>query len=181
MAAEARAEAAPWLSTLDAIASVLDRDAAVFGDNTMAAYRGALGALPVHTPGGFCFPTGFGTLGYAVPAAFGAAVAAPGRQIVALVGDGGLMFSVQELAAVAAEGVPLPVVVFDNGGYGEIRDQMRQGGFDPVAVDLPTPDLVALARSLGGFGVRCDGPEEVAARLREALARPGPTVLAVGP
>jgi acetolactate synthase-1/2/3 large subunit len=177
--ADARAAAAPWVSTMDAIASVLDRDAIVVADNAQVAYRGALGTLPVHTPGGYCFPTGFGTLGYAVPAAFGAAVAAPGRQVVALAGDGGLMFSVPELAAVAAESVSLPVIVFDNGGYGEIRDQMRAAGIEPLAVDLPTPDLVALARALGGEGVRCGGPDEVATGLREALGRPGPTILVV--
>jgi acetolactate synthase-1/2/3 large subunit len=80
---------------------------------------------------------------------------------------------------VAAEGVSLPIVVFDNGGYGEIRHQMRDAGIEPLAVDLPTPDLVGLARALGGDGIRCGGPDEVAAGLREALGRPGPTVLAV--
>jgi thiamine pyrophosphate-dependent acetolactate synthase large subunit-like protein len=179
LSAEARAAAAPWVSTMDAIASVLDRDAIVVADNTMAAYRGALGTLPVHPPGGFCFPTGFGTLGYAVPAAFGAAVANPDRPVVAIAGDGGLMFSVQELAAVAAEGVALPVVVFDTGGYGEIRSQMVKADIEPLAVDLPTPDLVGLSRALGGEGFRCDGPDDLAARLREALGRPGPTVLVV--
>jgi acetolactate synthase-1/2/3 large subunit len=179
LTAEARAAAAPWVSTMDAIASVLGRDAIVAADNTTAAYRGALGTLPVHPPGGYYFPTGFGTLGYAVPAAFGAKVAAPGRPVVAIAGDGGLMFSVQEIAAVAAERVPLPIVVFDNGGYGEIRDQMRKADIEPVAVDLPTPDLVGLARALGGEGFRCGGPDEVATRLRVALSRPGPTVLVV--
>jgi thiamine pyrophosphate-dependent acetolactate synthase large subunit-like protein len=179
LTAEARAAAAPWVSTMDAIASVLDRDAIVVADNARAAYRGALGTLPIHTPGGFYFPTGFGTLGYALPAAFGAKVAAPDRQVVAIAGDGGLMFSVQEIASVAVEGVPLPIVVFDNGGYGEINDQMRKADIEPLAVDLPTPDLVGLARALGGEGVRCGGPDAVAAHLREALGRPGPTVLVV--
>lgn len=177
--AEARAEGARWLSTLDAISGVLDRDAVVTADNAMASYYGALGNLPVHAPGGFCFPTGFGTLGYAVPAALGAAVAAPGRQVVALVGDGGLMFSVQELATAASEGISLPVVVFVNGGYGEIRAQMRDAGIAPVAVDLAVPDLVGLARSLGGYGARIGDPAQLAAELRSALDRPGPSLLAV--
>ena len=179
LAGEARAKGARWVSMMEAIASVLDRDAVVAADNAMACYYGALGTLPVHVPGGFCFPTGFGTLGYALPAALGAAVASPGRQVIALVGDGGLMFSVQELAAVAAEGIPLPVVVFVNGGYGEIRSNMRDAGITPLAVDLPVPDFVALARSLGGDGVACTGPEHLAESLRAALARPGPTLLVV--
>jgi thiamine pyrophosphate-dependent acetolactate synthase large subunit-like protein len=176
---QARTEAARWLSALDAIASTLDRDAIVAADNAMGCYYGALGSLPSRTPGGFLFPTGFGTLGYAVPAAFGAAVAHPGRQVLALVGDGGLMFSVQELAAVAAERIPLPVVVFANGGYGEIRAQMRDAGISPVGVDLPVPDLVGLARSLGGHGVAPRDATDLATELAAAFERPGPTVLVV--
>jgi thiamine pyrophosphate-dependent acetolactate synthase large subunit-like protein len=176
---EARAKGRRWVSTMDAIAGVLPRDTMVMADNAMACYYGALGNLPVHTPGGFCFPTGFGTLGYALPAAIGAAVAAPDRPVIALVGDGGLMFSVQELATAATEGVTLPVIVFVNGGYGEIRAQMRDAGITPLAVDLPAPDFVGLARSLGGHGVSAAGPDELAAELDAALRRPGPTVLVV--
>jgi len=176
---EAREEGARWVPTLDALASVLDRDAVVAADNAMACYYGALGNLPVHTPGGFCFPTGYGTLGYAVPAALGAAIANPRRQVVALVGDGGLMFSVQELATVAAERISLPVVVFVNGGYGEIRAQMRQAGIAPVGVDLPVPDFVALAQSLGGRGVVVELPGDVGHEVRAALERPGPTLVIV--
>ncbi len=179
LAGEAGAEAARWYSMIEAIVSVLDRDAIVAADNAMACYYGALGTLPVHVPGGFCFPTGFGTLGYGLPAAFGAAVANPGRHVIALVGDGGLMFSVQELAAVSAEGVSLPVVVFVNGGYGEIRANMNDAGISPLAVDLPVPDLVALAQSLGGAGVACGTPGQLADALRAALRRPGPTLLIV--
>ena len=71
-----------------------------------------------------------------------------------MVGDGGLMFSVQELAAVAAAGVCLPVVVFTNGGYGEIRAQMQAARIAPLGVDLPEPDFAALAIALGGHGQR---------------------------
>jgi thiamine pyrophosphate-dependent acetolactate synthase large subunit-like protein len=177
--AQSQVEGARWLSTMDAIAGVLNRDAIVVADNAMAGYYGALGLLPAYTPGGFCFPTGFGTLGYAVPAAIGAAVGSPHRSVVALVGDGGLMFSVAELATAVAHGIRLPVVVFDNGGYGEIRAQMRRADIEPMAVDLPRPDLVALARALGGEGVECGGPDELAAGLRAALNQPGPTVLVV--
>lgn len=174
---EARTEAARWLPWLDAVAATLDRDAVVVADNAMAGYYGALGALPVYVPGGFLFPTGFGTLGYAVPAAIGAKLARPGRPVVAISGDGGLMFAVQELATAAAEGVPLPVLVFVNGGYGEIRAEMRAAGIDPLAVDLPVPDLVALAVALGGSGVPLAGPDALPDALSAALARPGPTLL----
>jgi acetolactate synthase-1/2/3 large subunit len=133
----------------------------------------------VRRPGGFCYPTGYGTLGYAVPAAIGAAVGNPGTAVVALSGDGGLMFSVQELATAAAEGIALPVVVFDNGGYGEIRAEMAAAGIRALGVDLPAPDFVGLAAALGGHGVVLATPDQLRTALAEALDRPGPTLLVV--
>jgi thiamine pyrophosphate-dependent acetolactate synthase large subunit-like protein len=177
--AEAREQGARWLSTMDAIAAALKRDAVVCADNAMACYYGALGNLPVRVPGGFCFPTGFGTLGYAVPAALGAALGGRGRQVLALVGDGGLMFSAPELAVVAAERIALPVVVFVNGGYGEIRAQMNQAGIAPIAVDLPAPDLVGLARALGGHGVLIRDGAQLTEELHIAFRRPTATLLVV--
>jgi len=99
--------------------------------------------------------------------------------VLALVGDGGLMFSVQELAVAAAERIPLPVVVFANGGYGEIRAQMRDADIAPVGVDLPVPDLVALATALGGRGVAPRDAAHLASELAAAFDRPGPTLLVV--
>jgi thiamine pyrophosphate-dependent acetolactate synthase large subunit-like protein len=179
VAAQAHAEGARWLPWLAAIDAVLTPDAIVVADNAMSCYYGAIANLPVRRPGGFCFPTGYGTLGYALPAALGAKVGNPTAPVVALSGDGGLMFSVQELATAAAERVPLPVVVFDNGGYGEIRAEMRDAGIEPMAVDLPVPDFVDLARALGGHGVAVECPATLTSELTSALRRPGPTVLVV--
>ncbi|MCZ1003996.1 thiamine pyrophosphate-dependent enzyme [Streptomyces mirabilis] len=103
----------------------------------------------------------------------------PGRQVVALSGDGGLQFTVQELATAAQLRLPLPVVVFDNGGYGEIRDEMAARGDRPTAVDLAPVDLPALARAYGGQGTRVCHPDELALALTEALRTPGPTLIAV--
>ncbi|MBO0517863.1 thiamine pyrophosphate-dependent enzyme, partial [Streptomyces beijiangensis] len=142
-------------------------------------YYGALPHLPLRPAGRYLHPTGFGTLGYALPAAIGARAACPERQVVALSGDGGLQFSVQELATAAQLGLPLPVVVFDNGGYGEIRDEMAARGDTPTAVDLPRVDLPALARAYGGRGVVVRSPGELAAVLTRALTTPGPTLITV--
>jgi acetolactate synthase-1/2/3 large subunit len=179
MRAEAREQGARWLSTMDAIAAAMKRDTVVCADNAMACYYGALGNLPMRVPGGFCFPTGFGTLGYALPAALGAALGSRGRQVLALVGDGGLMFSVPELAVVAAERVALPVVVFANGGYGEIRSQMNQAGITPIAVDLPAPDFIGLARALGGHGLLIRDGAQLTEELHTAFRRPTATLLVV--
>jgi acetolactate synthase-1/2/3 large subunit len=184
--AQAQAEGKRWLPWLAAIDQAV-RDAAqthpeaaiVVADNAMAGYYGALGNLPARRPGGFCFPTGYGTLGYAVPAAIGAKLGNPHAPVVALSGDGGLMFSVQEIATAAAERIPVPVVVFDNGGYGEIRAEMHAAGIVPLGVELPVPHLTDLAIALGGWGVAPATPEELIVELTAALSRPGPTVLVV--
>ncbi|NLU70650.1 5-guanidino-2-oxopentanoate decarboxylase [Streptomyces sp. HNM0574] len=177
--AETRERDARWVPYLDALRSVLDEDAVLTSDSAQCCYYGALPHLPLGPSGRYLHPTGFGTLGYALPAAVGAKAAAPDRQVVALSGDGGLQFSVQELATAAALRLPLPVVVFDNGGYGEIRDGMAARGDSPTAVDLPAVDLPALARAYGGAGAHARTPDELSAALRTALTFPGPTLVVV--
>ncbi|WP_211240926.1 5-guanidino-2-oxopentanoate decarboxylase [Hamadaea tsunoensis] len=177
--AEARAEGERWTGWLDALAGALPKRALVLADNAMACYYGALGNLPVHEPGAFGFPTGFGTLGYALPAAIGAKTARPRRPVVALCGDGGFMFTCQELATAAAEGLSLPVVVFTNGGYGQIRAEMKAAGFEPIGVDLPVPDLIGLATALGGAAYAVSDPADLTRLVKASLEHPGPTVLVI--
>ncbi|MEV5969438.1 thiamine pyrophosphate-dependent enzyme [Streptomyces sp. NPDC051921] len=176
---ETRTRDARWVPYLRAMRRVLAEDAVITSDSAQCCYYGALPHLPVGPEGRYLHPTGFGTLGYALPAAIGAKTACPERQVVALSGDGGLQFSVQELATAAQSGLPLPVVVFDNGGYGEIREEMAARGDTPTAVDLPAVDLPGLARAYGGRGVTVRSPAELAAALAEALVTPGPTVVTV--
>lgn len=177
--AETAGRDARWVPFLHAVRSVLDADAIITSDSAQCCYYGALPHLPVGPEGRFLHPTGFGTLGYALPAAIGAKTAVPGRQVVALSGDGGFQFSVQELATAVQSRLSLPVVVFDNGGYGEIRDEMAARGDAPVAVDLAPVDLPALARAYGGRGERADTPAALSDALTRALAAPVPTVITV--
>jgi len=177
--AEHRAQAGPWLDWLAAIDAVAGDDAIVAGDSAMCCYYGALGGLPAQRPRAFLYPAGFGTLGFAVPAATGAKLAAPERRVLALSGDGGLMFTLPELAAAAALELPLPVVVFVNDGYGEIRNEMVGAGIAPVGVDLPAPDLPAAARALGCAGADVSDPDALRDELAAAFERSQPTVIAV--
>ncbi|MER5467298.1 thiamine pyrophosphate-dependent enzyme [Streptomyces sp. NPDC002685] len=177
--AETAGRDARWIPYLRAVRSVLADDAVITSDSAQCCYYGALPHLPLGPEGRYLHPTGFGTLGYALPAAIGAKTACPDRQVVALSGDGGLQFTVQELATAAQLHLPLPVVVFDNGGYGEIRDEMAARGDAPTAVDLAPVDLPALARAYGGQGTHAYGPDELTAALTEALRTPGPTLIAI--
>ncbi|MEZ5114808.1 MAG: thiamine pyrophosphate-binding protein [Candidatus Nanopelagicales bacterium] len=187
---EALTRSVRWRGLLDGLRDALPADTVVTADNATVAYYAAQVALPVHSASSYLFPTGFGTLGWAVPAAVGAVCAAPHRPVLALAGDGGLMFTVAELATLrdvaVAAGVGVPVVVLDNGGYGEIRDQFLGRGERPVAVDLTAPDWPALAAA---FGARCVQPTahsgdpacgpQVADAVRAAWAQPGVTLVAV--
>lgn len=176
---ESAEEGALWREEIQAIGSVLARDAIVAGDSAAVCYYGLRANLPLHTPGSFLYPTGYGTLGYGLPAAIGAKVAAPDRQVVAVLGDGGVMFTLPELAAAAAERLALPVIVVDNGGYGQIRTNMSRRGYSPIAVDFPAPDFATVGRALGCHGVTIDDPPHLAEELAKALVADRPTVLHV--
>ena len=127
---EALQDGAPWLPLMGALDEALGDDGILAGDSTQAAYYGAVHFLPMDARRRFIYPTGYATLGYALPAAIGAKLAAPDRPVIALIGDGGLLFTVAELATAAELQIPLPVVVPNNSGYGEIRDQMVDAGID---------------------------------------------------
>jgi acetolactate synthase-1/2/3 large subunit len=168
-----------WAGVSAALESALGAGDVLAVDNAMAGYNGAVGAVRLHAGARFLFPTGFGTLGYALPAAIGAKLARPDRRVAALLGDGGIMFTVPELATAAQLGIPLPVVVSVNGGYGEIRKEMRELGFAPLGVDLDAPDLPAMARAMGGHGVALADAGGLGAALEEAFERRGPTLITV--
>ncbi len=176
---DAAAEGAEWLEIVGALAEALPRDAVLAGDSAMVCYYGAISNLPAYQPSSFLYPVGFGTLGYGLPAAIGAKVAHPDRPVVALLGDGGVMFTVAELATAAALRQPLPVVIVDNSGYGEIRNEMIDRD-DPVrAVTFAAPDFAALGRALGCRGVTVTSPTDLTDAVRAALTVDTATVIHV--
>ena len=172
-------DAARWADVLGALGDALGDAGVLAADQTMVSYYGAVSALPAQRPRSFLFPTGYGTLGYAVPAAIGAKLGRPDARVAALAGDGGVLFSVTELAAAAQEGLAVPVIVVDNSGYGEIRNEMRDRGDEPLGVDFPGLDFAALGRALNCHGLRADGREEIRAALEAAFAADRPTVIHV--
>ena len=133
-----------------------------------------------HTPAAprrLQIPLGWGTLGYAFPAAMGAALAGRGPA-VAVVGDGGFLFACGELATIAQERIPLTTVIVDDGGYGMLRYDQDVHGDERYGVDLHTPDFAAMAAA---FGIRAETVDGLEDEFGEALARhvedPEPTVL----
>jgi thiamine pyrophosphate-dependent acetolactate synthase large subunit-like protein len=164
------------LRFLDAVSYALPDDAVVVCDMCIPGYWIAA----FH---GFCrprllqFPMGWGTLGFAFPAALGAALAGTGPT-VSVSGDGGFLFACGELATMVQEEIPLTAVIVDDGGYGMLRYDQAKSGAEPYGVDLHSPDFEALAAS---FGVRAETVEGLDDAFGEALAEhvadPAPSVL----
>lgn len=119
-----------------------------------------------------------GSMGYGLPAAVAAKIAAPERQVVCFAGDGCLMMTVQELATAAQFGAPVVVIVFNNGIYGTIR--MHQERHYPGRVsgtDMVNPDFAALARAFGGHGETVERTDQFAPAFQRAVASGKPAVI----
>lgn len=121
--------------------------AIIVGDSTQMTYAGNLCFASSHTGGWFNSSTGFGTLGYALPAALGAKLAAPEKPVIALVGDIGLQFVLAELGTLRDLGAPVIVLLWNNQGSGEIRDYMQDHDIDPEGVDIASPDFQHIAQA----------------------------------
>ncbi len=176
---DAAAAAGRWGWLLDPIGEALGEDGILAGDSATVCYYGAAVHLGASRPRSFLYPTGFGTLGYGLPAGAGAKVGRPGDPVIALLGDGGMMFTLAELAAAAQAGLSLPVVVVDNGGYEEIRAEMAARGDEPLGVALASPDFAAVGRALGCDGRRAETSDALREALADALRAPRPTVIHV--
>ena len=124
------------------------KDVIFVGDSTQPVYSGNLGFEALATRKWFNSSTGFGTLGYGLPAAIGAMVGSK-SPVVSLMGDGGIQFTIAELICAAELELPLIVLLWNNQGYGEIRRYMEEGGLPLIGVNIKTPHFEPLA---AGFG-----------------------------
>lgn len=167
---------ADFADVVAALDAALPRDRVIAGDSTKPAYA-ANHSLPMHEPRSWLMPIGYGSLGPALPMAIGAKLAAPDRPVVALAGDGGFLFTLQELATARDLGLTLPVIVYNNDGYGEIRDAMDEAEIPHTGTDFAIHDVPAIARGFGCDGVRVHSADELQAALAGALEAPGPTVI----
>lgn len=164
------------LRFLDALRFALPDEATVACDMCIPGYWAA-SFHPFPAPRRLLYPVGWGTLGFAFPAAIGAALAGD-RPTVALCGDGGFLFACGELATVAQEQIPLTTVIVDDGGYGMLRYDQDVAGKPRFGVDLRTPDFAALAESFGVRAQTVEGLEDdFGVALAEHVADPAPSVL----
>jgi 5-guanidino-2-oxopentanoate decarboxylase len=166
------------LAVVRALRAALPEDGVVFSDMTQVAYTGNY-AFAADRPGSWFHPCGYGTLGFALPAAIGAKIAQPERAVVALAGDFGVQFTLQELMTAVELQLPLPIVVWNNAALKQIRDDMIAAGIEPVGVNGRNPDFAAFAAACGAQALRVAGTEALTAGVRRALAAHAPTLLEV--
>jgi acetolactate synthase-1/2/3 large subunit len=138
-------------------------------------------AFPFSFPRQWLTSGGLGTMGFGLPAAIGAALARPGREVVCFSGDGSLLMNLSELATAAEEGVNVKVVVFDNGLHGLVHQQQALFFGRRFLADRfrARPDFAALARGFGIPAVDLGSASDPALDLARALARPGPCLINV--
>jgi acetolactate synthase-1/2/3 large subunit len=161
---------------LDAFDAAVPADSVVVADMCIPGYW--LAAFHrVAGPRRFAYPVGWGTLGFAFPAAIGSALATT-DPVVSVSGDGGFLFACGELATIKQENVPLTAVIVDDGGYGMLRYDQRHVGDTPFGVDLITPDFAAVARSFGLEAQTVDGlGKDFSVALADAISRRSPSIL----
>ena len=118
-----------------------------------------------------------GSMANAMPHAIGAQAACPGRQVISLSGDGGFTMLMGDLLSLKQLGLPVKVVVFNNGSLGFIELEQKSTGFLDTGTELANPDFAAMAEAVGIKGVRIADPAELSPKMAEALAHPGPVVV----
>ncbi len=165
---------AAGLQMLDTLAHDVP-DAITVGDSTQPVYAGCTAFGAPRPASFFCSATGFGTLGYALPAAIGAALGSGGRPVFGIIGDGGLQFTIGEMASATEAATSIRLIVWNNSGYGEIKTYMINAGVSPVGVDTYTPNFEVLAP---GFGWGYRKVSSMAA-FRAAIADPSPGNLVI--
>ncbi|WP_434560391.1 5-guanidino-2-oxopentanoate decarboxylase [Pseudomonas sp. R1-6] len=168
---------------LDTVLQALP-DAVFVGDSTQPVYTGNLTFNTERPRRWFNSSTGYGTLGYALPAAIGAWLGGVdnghGRPpVVCLIGDGGLQFTLPELASAVEARTPVIVLLWNNQGYEEIKKYMVNRAIEPVGVDIYTPDFIGVAKALGCGAETIDGVHSLRSALLAASHRQGPTLLEI--
>ena len=161
-----------------ALREALPADAVLFGDACQPGYSGPF-TFHADRPRRWHYAAGYLTLGPSLPGAIGAKIASPDMPVAVVIGDGGLMFNAQELLTAAEHRLALPVIIWENGGYKQIRDGMREANVPRVGVDGINPDFGHLACAMHCAFARPGGRDAFVASVGQALAADRPTLIIV--
>ncbi len=178
LAEEVRA-LSPQVEWLQGIRSALGEDGIYIDELTQPGYVSRL-AYPVYKPRTFISSGYMGTLGWGYATALGVKAARPELPVVSISGDGGFLFTGNEIATAVRHGINLVTVIFKDGAYGNVR-RIQRDMYDNkiIASELTNPDFVAYAESFGAAGLRVEKPEDLEGRIKEALALERPTIIEV--
>ncbi len=178
--AESDSERPSIVPICDALRKVMPQDAMIFSDMTQFAYV-AKEVWDMPRPGHWHHPTGFGTLGYALPAAIGGVMARPGLPTLCIAGDYGFQYTLQDLGTAVELGLPLPILIWDNAKLKEIEDAMVQSQIAPNAVVARNPDFLKLAEAYGALAVQPGSLKELQQVVLQAFDADRPTLIRVTP
>jgi acetolactate synthase I/II/III large subunit len=173
-----RATLGPYEQILDGMRKVLPRRSILVRDVTVQANVWGSRLFEIYEPRTSIHASG-GGIGQGLPTAIGAQMAFKDRQVVLMAGDGGFMVNVGEMATAAQENLPLIVVLFDDAGYGVLRNIQDAAYGRQVAVDLLSPDFVLLGQSMGFDSTRIGSPDEFVSALEKAVDTKKPTMIVV--
>ena len=169
----------PQMDYLRVIRKVLPRDGYFVDDLCQVVYASYFG-WQAYEPRTYVTCGYQGTLGYGYPTALGVKVANPDKAVISVLGDGGFMFAVQELATAVQENIAVIALVFNNSSYGNVRrDQKRLFDDRTNATDLRNPDFLLLAQSFGADGYRVSNPAELEASLAMAIDTDRPAIIEI--
>ncbi len=178
--AEVDAERPGIVPICDALRDCLPSGTMIYSDMTQFAYA-AKEVWDMDRPGHWHHPTGFGTLGYATPAAIGGAVARKGKPTMAIIGDYGFHYTMAELGVAVELGLPLPIILWDNTKLGEIEDSMVRAQIAPNAVVAHNPDFCKLAEAFGAYAAAPKSLDDMQKTVRAAFDADGPTLVYLTP
>lgn len=169
----------PQMSYINVMRAVLPRDGFYCEEISQVGFTSRFG-FPVYQPRQYVTCGYQDNLGFGFNTALGVKVANPDKPVVAVSGDGGFLFGVQELATAVQFGINLVTVVFNNSSFGNVRrDQVERYGSRFLGAELRNPDFVKLADSFGALALRADTPGELQVTLEKALAAGRPAVIEV--
>lgn len=178
--AELEGEYPDIFPVMEALRAQMPDQAMIFSDMTQFAYA-AKECWDMARPGHWHHPSGFGTLGYSLPAAIGGAVARRGLPTCCIIGDYGLQYTLPELGTAVELGLPLPIVLWDNEKLGAIESSMIAAQIAPNSVIQRNPDFMALARAYGANAVQPSKLDDLGPALNAAFEADRPTLIRLTP
>jgi len=169
----------PQMTYLKVLREALPDDGIFVSELTQVGYVSRIG-FPVYRPKTYISLGYQGTLGGGFAMALGAKVANPDKPVLSIAGDGGFMFTVQELATAVQHGINTVTIVFNDGAYGNVRRMQKQDyGGTMIATELRNPDFVKLAEAFGAQGLRAETPEQLREAIDNGFAANVPTLIDV--